>query len=97
MVCGLQWYNGHDVVEAMLQELSQSQRRAVSQYELSLSHGESSWRALQSETRLAVLMVLLMDWLEQLKDPILHCELLCQIVINPENPLDCFRKFEYVR
>lgn len=61
-----------------------------------LSRGEACWRNLQNECRIAVLAGLLTDWLEQLKYPVLHCQLLCQIVIQAEKPLDCLLKFDFV-
>ncbi|XP_054280525.1 protein tyrosine phosphatase domain-containing protein 1-like [Macrosteles quadrilineatus] len=93
------FFSPQDVVEAILvdqEDMRDSQRRNIAQYEMILNYNESCWQKLQNERSLVVLTGLLTDWLEQLKTPIIDCELLCQIIIHAETPLKCLQKFDYV-
>lgn len=88
-----------EVVEALLAEtsdLDDELQRYIRQLQNEINTSQAGWAKLRNEKNLFVLAMMLYEWLECLKVPVVRLEYLEHIVIYYKQPETCFQKFDIV-
>ncbi|KAF2883896.1 hypothetical protein ILUMI_22281 [Ignelater luminosus] len=88
-------YGISDVVTALLvdyENIDEQSKQIILQYEMEINSSQLGWARLKAETNMTILTVLLFEWIENLKLPVLGKENLETIVIHYKQPETCFKK-----
>lgn len=92
-------YGISDVVAALLvdfENIDEQSKQIILQYEMEINSSQLGWARLKSETNLTILTVLLFEWIENLKSPVLGKENLETIVVHYRQHETCFKKIVLV-
>lgn len=87
------------VVQALLisaSDLTVEERKYIKQIKYEINCSQIGWMKLNRETNINVLVLLLYDWLECLKVPVVGPQDLENIVVLYKQPETCFQKFDLV-
>ncbi|KYB29622.1 protein tyrosine phosphatase domain-containing protein 1 isoform X1 [Tribolium castaneum] len=83
-------------VDALLLDystLSNEIKKKVRQFQIEINSSQVGWAKLAIETDLRILAMLLFEWIESLKHPVMKREFFENIVVNYKQPEVCFQKF----
>lgn len=83
------------VIDALLLDystLSNETKKKVRQYQIEINSSQVGWSKIAIETDLRILSMLLFEWIECLKTPVLKREFFENIVVNYKQPEICFQK-----
>lgn len=86
-------------VDSLLKDyssLTNDTRKKIRQYQIEINTSQVGWAKLAIETDLTVLSMLLFEWIEGLKQPVIKRDMFENIVIHYKQPEICFQKFPAV-
>ncbi|EZA48495.1 Protein tyrosine phosphatase domain-containing protein [Ooceraea biroi] len=84
-----------EAIKALIRDnasLPDSIKKRLHHYQSDLNHRSTAWQRLELETNLEVLSMLLFEWLEGLKHPLLDVNCLSYIVVWSSKPQRCLGK-----
>lgn len=84
------------VVSSFLTDFSEASidlQKQTRLYQLMINNSQVGWSKLNVETNISVLTLLLFEWIEGLKQPVLRRDNFEDIVIHYKQPEICFQKF----
>jgi hypothetical protein len=76
--------------------LTNETKKKIKQYQVEINSSQLGWSKLAIETDLILLSMLLFEWIEGLKHPVIRREGFENIVVHYKQPEICFQKFSPV-
>lgn len=77
-------------------DLSVEEKKYIRQLKCEINSSQVGWMKMNRETNVRVLVMLLYDWLECLRSPVVGLQTLENIVVLYKQPEACFEKFNLV-
>lgn len=92
-------YDVETIVDALVInacDLTTEEKKCIRQIKYEINCSQQGWLKLNKETNVRILAMLLYDWLECLKSPVIGPAYLESVVVWYKQPDTCFQKFDLV-